>query len=73
MLIITNHDNANIVVGRLRVYNFLKMDHQRPLFVFIRSFQTIYILKTLDYSGIRTCIVIIEGEHTDYLTTTTDM
>ena len=47
------------------------MDHSRPLFVYFRSFQTIVKSKKVDFSGIRTRIVIAEGEHSDHLTTTT--
>ena len=48
------------------------MGHPRPfLFVYFRSFQTIYRIKTVDFSGIRTQIVGVEGEHADHLTTTT--
>ena len=42
------------------------------LFLFIsRSFQTQFYRKTLGFSGIRTWIVGVEGEHADHLTTTT--
>ena len=47
------------------------MGHPRPLFVYFRSFQTIYRIKTVDFSGIRTRIVGVEGEHADHLNTTT--
>ena len=46
------------------------MDQTRPLFVYFRSFQTIYRIKTVDYSGIRTRIDGVEGKHSDHLTTT---
>ena len=49
---------------------FFKMGHPRPLFVYFRSFQTIYRIKTVDFSGIRTRIIGIEGEHADHLTST---
>ena len=39
--------------------------------VYFRSFQTQYYRKTVGFSGIRTQIVGVEGEHTDHLTTTT--
>ena len=50
---------------------FIKMGHPRPLFVYFRSFQTIYRIKTVDFSGIRTRIVRVEGENADHSTTTT--
>ena len=40
-------------------------------FVYFRSFQTIYKIKTVDFSRIRTQINEVEGEHADHLTTTT--
>ena len=40
-------------------------------FVYFRSFQTQYYRKTVDFNGIRTRIVGIEGKLADYLTTTT--
>ena len=45
------------------------MDQTRPLFVYFRSFQTIYRIKTV--GGIRTRINWAEGKHADHLTTTT--
>ena len=50
---------------------FLKMGHPRPLFVYFRSFETIYKMKTVDFSGIRTRLVAVECEHADDLATTT--
>ena len=47
------------------------MGHPRPLIVYFRSFQTIYRIKTVDFSGIRTRIVWAEGKHGNHLTTTT--
>ena len=47
------------------------MGHFRLLFVYFRSFQTIDIIKTVDFSGIRTQILGVEGNHTDRLVTTT--
>ena len=47
-----------------------KVGQPRPLFVYFRSFQTQYYRKTLGFSGIRTRIVGVEGEHADHLTTT---
>ena len=49
------------------------MGHPRPLFDYFRSFQTIYRINTVGFSGIRTRIVGVEGEHADHLTTTTDI
>ena len=47
------------------------MGHPRPLFlIYFRSFQTIYRIKTVDFSVIRTRIVWVEGEQADHLTTT---
>ena len=40
-------------------------------FVYFRSFQTIFKIKTVDFSRIRTQIDEVEGEHADHLTTTT--
>ena len=55
-----------------RKASFLKkIGLPRPLFVYFRSFQTIYRIKTLDFIMIRTRIVRVEGEHADHLTTTT--
>ena len=42
----------------------------RP-FLFFRSFQTQFYRKMADFSGIRSQIVGVEGEHADHLTTTT--
>ena len=39
--------------------------------LYLRSFQTIFRIKTVDFSGIRTWIVAVEGDHTDDLTTST--
>ena len=47
------------------------MGHFRLLFVYFRSFQTIDIIKTVDFSGIRTQILGVEGDHADRLATTT--
>ena len=47
------------------------MAHPGPLFVFFRSFKFNFTEKFLDYSGIRTQIVGVEGDHADHLTTTT--
>ena len=47
------------------------MGHFRLLFVYFRSFQTIDIIKTVDFSGIRTQILGVEGDHADRLVTTT--
>ena len=47
------------------------MGQTRALFVYFRYFQTIFKIKTVDFSRIRTRIVEVEGEHGDHLTTTT--
>ena len=49
----------------------LKMGQPRPLFVYFCSFQTQFYIKIVDFSGIRTQIVEVEGQHADPLTTTT--
>ena len=54
------------VVGRLlklKLGLLLKNGQSRPLFVY---FQTINRLKTVDFSGIRTRIVRVEGGHADH-------
>ena len=45
------------------------MSHSRPLFCIFRSYETNFRIETLYFSGIRTWIVIEEGEHADHLTT----
>ena len=47
------------------------MDHHRPLFSFFILFKQFYLIKTVDFSGIRTEIFWIENEIADHLTTTT--
>ena len=42
-----------------------------PFFVYFYPFQTISMNKNCRLSGIRTRIVLVEGEHADHLTTTT--
>ena len=52
--------------------DFLKMGHPRPLFVYIRCFQTQILHKTtVGFSGIRTRICGEKSAHSDRLTTTT--
>ena len=46
-------------------------EQMRPLSVYFHSFQTMCRIKTADFSGIRTLIDGVEGEHPDHLTTTT--
>ena len=41
------------------------------LLLFFRSFQTIYRINTVDFIGIRTRIVRVQGEYADHFTTTT--
>ena len=50
---------------------FKKMGQARPLFVSFRSFQTIFRIKTVGFSRIRSRIDGVEGENADHLTTTT--
>ena len=47
------------------------MGQPRPLFVYFRTFQIQFYRKIVDFSGIRTQVIRIEGEHTDHLTITT--
>ena len=47
-------------------YIFKTMSHPRPLFVYFRSFQTINRIKTIDFSGIQTRIVGVEGSTLDH-------
>ena len=51
------------------------MGQPRHLFIYFRWFQTHILQKKLYvvYSGIRTGIVGVEGEHADHLTTTTSL
>ena len=50
---------------------FYKVGQPLPLFVYFCSLQTQYYRKTVGFSGIRTRIVGVEGEHTNHLITTT--
>ena len=47
------------------------MDQPRPLLVYLRSFCKTYDRTIVDFGGIGTRIVGVEGKHTDHLTTTT--
>ena len=47
------------------------MCKSRPIFIYFRSFQTIYRIKTVDFSGIGTRIIGLEGKDADHFTTTT--
>ena len=48
------------------------MDHLRPLFgLFFVLFKHFFIEKIVDFTGIRTRIVELEGEHGNHLTITT--
>ena len=38
----------------------------RPLFVFFRTFQTLFLEKTVGFSRIQTRIVGVKGEHADH-------
>ena len=42
------------------------MGQPRPLFVYFRSFQQQFYRKIVDFSGNRTQIVGVEGEHADH-------
>ena len=59
------------VPQKLLSSNIFWLCHPRPLFAYVRSFQAIYRIKTVDFIGIRTRIVGVEGEHADHLTTNT--
>ena len=45
------------------------MGQSRPIFVYFSSFQQLY-RKNVDFSGIRTRIVGMNGQHSDHLITT---
>ena len=47
------------------------MGQHRPLFVHFCLFQRQFYRKFVDFRGIRTQIIIVEGEHGDHLTSTT--
>ena len=53
------------------IEKFLQMDQSRPLFVNFCSFQHQFHIKIVDYRGIQTRIVGVEGEFADHLTTNT--
>ena len=42
---------------------FFKMDQPQPLFAYFRSFQQQFYRKIVDFNGIRTRIVRVEGQH----------
>ena len=46
------------------------MGQPRHLFVYFHSFQTQFYRLTVGFSGIRTRIVRVEGEHADHITIT---
>ena len=46
------------------------MGQPRPLLIYFRSFRQQFCSKMLDFSGIRTRIVGLEGDQADHLTTT---
>ena len=52
-------------------FRIFKIGNHWPLFDYFCSFQTIYRIKTVDLSGIRTQIIRVEGKHADHLNTTT--
>ena len=47
--------------------------HPRHLFVYFCSFQDQFNRKIVDFSGVRTQIVGVEGMHVNHLTTTTTL
>ena len=50
------------------------MDHSRPLFALSSFFPSpLYTIKIVDFSGIQTRIIGVDGEHADHLTTTTGL
>ena len=49
------------------------MGNSRPLFVYLRSFQSTYGIKTEDFSGIRTRIDGVEREYASYHTLTSTL
>ena len=55
-----NHNLPNILK---------KWDIPDLFFIYFRSFQTNYRIKTVDFTGIQTQIVGVEGERADHLTT----
>ena len=63
--------NENVERGRDNVF-LKKMGQPQHLFCFFLFFSnTKFSVKTVDFSGIRTRIVGLEGEHAGHLTTTT--
>ena len=50
---------------------FKEMGQPRPLFVYFRYFQHQFYRKIVDFSGIRTRIVEVEGEQAEHMTTIT--
>ena len=58
-------------MASVMISNFFKKGHPRPLLVYFGSFQTIYRIKIVDFSEIRTWIGGVEGDHADHLTTAT--
>ena len=48
---------------------FTKMAKRRPLFVYFRSLKQQFNRKIVDFNGIQTRIVKVEGKHADHLTT----
>ena len=57
----------NIQIKLIFVFFFFKkLGQPRPLFVYFRSFQQQFYRKIVDFSGNRTRIVGVEGEHADH-------
>ena len=51
---------------------FFKLGQPRPLFcLFLFFSNSNFTVKSIGFSGIRTRIISVEGEHADHLTTTT--
>ena len=55
-----------MIINYARNCFFLKLGQPRPLFVYFRSFQQQFYRKIVDFSGNRTRIVGVEGEHADH-------
>ena len=67
----TNNVFTSIFCPIVRKIMFFEMGQPRPLFVYFRSFQQQLYIKIAGFREIRTRIIEVEGEHSDYLTTNT--
>ena len=56
---------------RERKFVFLKRAIAGLIFIYFRSWKTIYWIVTVDFKGIQTPIIMVERKHADHLTTTT--